>query len=305
VDLAAKLNPLCAQAKLVTNPDDVDKVCKFVAKLAVEAGKAYLGLPPSLPNYDDLTNLGKDYVVKVASEQLESTGVPCPQECQDLIRKGIDLSLEQIKQNQNNASCFDADKAHSKGIEPLCAPEGVVTKPDPKGQQIPGVVQVQVTRKPGITDADLPKFCYFHVSASATNDTWIGHDFYLQGPPGTSSSKTWTATEPLKGKLFEIDWVKIPKLAPGESATIPLAFQPLNINAPNMPYLPGWWLPGHREMWWKTGASPDHDDWLILYSGAKATIKTTTGSGMFENFGGSTCVEEQTKDVIFPKVIQP
>jgi hypothetical protein len=147
VDLAAKLNPLCAQAKLVADPNDVDKVCKFVAKLAVEAGKAYLGLPPSLPNYDDLTNLGKDYVVKVAAEQLESTGVPCPKECQDLIRKGIDLSLEQIKQSQNNASCFGEDEAHSKGIEPLCAPEGVVTKPDPKGQQIPGMVQLQVTRK--------------------------------------------------------------------------------------------------------------------------------------------------------------
>jgi len=93
-ELAAKLNPLCIQAKLAADAvggetvtaDDVDAVCKAVADIAVTALMAYFGLPPSLPEYDKLVNEGLDYAIGVATSEM---GFECNKQCRDLIKKGF------------------------------------------------------------------------------------------------------------------------------------------------------------------------------------------------------------------------
>jgi hypothetical protein len=59
------------------------------AQVALIAGMAALGLPPALPNYDQLVGLGEDYLVQCAAEQV---GVP-PEDA----KQAVDLIKDQLK----------------------------------------------------------------------------------------------------------------------------------------------------------------------------------------------------------------
>ncbi len=63
----------------------------------------------------------------------------------------------QIKAGYSNSSCWSEDHAHELGFEDgICPPDGVKTIPDPRGQYADGVLTVQVSRKPGFKDEDIP-----------------------------------------------------------------------------------------------------------------------------------------------------
>ena len=73
---------------------------KWRAKLAdvlegvVDYGLASMGIPPTLPNFDDLTNLGADYLATMA---LESAGVPP----EDVLKDGLSDLSQGIIDNVN------------------------------------------------------------------------------------------------------------------------------------------------------------------------------------------------------------
>lgn len=257
-DLVEKLNPLCIQAKLASEAigegqKQVKDACHLVAVAVVTAAKTYAGLPPSLPNFDQLTEIGKDNLVELAAQQLEDQGIPCPEDCKDVIRKGIDYSLEQVKQSASNSSC--TSEAEEAGYKKLCLPSYIITKPDPRGQPAPAVVQVQVTRRPNTTGADFPepKSCNVSINAQATNDSHIGQQFTTQ------AGFSWSGV-PIEGKLFS-GASAFPNLQPGESTVIPIILEP-------HPF----WLAGHKQFV-QQGWKPEHfDDWYLLYQGALANI---------------------------------
>lgn len=259
-DLVEKLNPLCIQAKLASDAvgegqKQVKDACHFVAIAVVTAAKTYAGLPPSLPNFDQLTDMGKDNLVELAAQELEDQGIPCPEECKDVIRKGIDYSLEQVKNSMSNSSCVGEEEAHSHGVEPLCLPSSITTQPDPRGQPAPAVAQVQVTRRPNTTGGDIPEphSCNVSVTASAVNLSHVGETYT------SAAGFHWNGVT-IEGKLFTGGGA-FPNLQPGESTTIPIILDPY-------PF----WLAGHKEFV-KKGWEPEHyDDWYILYQGASATI---------------------------------
>jgi hypothetical protein len=259
-DLVDKLNPLCIQAKLGSSAlkvgeKEVKDACHFIAAAAVTAAKTYVGLPPSLPNYDQLTELGKKNMVDLAAQELENSGVPCPDECKDVIRKGIDYSIEQIKANMNNSSCIGEQEAHENGIEPLCTPPGIITKPDPRGQPAPAVVEVQVTRRPNSTGPSFPEpsSCNVNINVSATNTSHFGESFV------SGAGFHWNGAE-IQGNLLS-GMGAFPELQPGETIKYPIILTPSSF-----------WLTGHKEFV-KKGWKPEHyDDWNILYQGAMATI---------------------------------
>ncbi|WKZ49001.1 MAG: hypothetical protein QY306_06490 [Anaerolineales bacterium] len=258
-ELVDKLNPLCIQAKLASEAigegqKQVKDACHFIAAAVVTAAKTYVGLPPSLPNFDQLTELGKENLVELAAQQLEDNGVPCPEDCKDVIRKGIDYATEQVKQSMSNSSCLSEAEAHANGKEPLCL-KGVTTKPDPRGQPAPAVLEVQVTRRPNTTGANFPEpqSCNVNISASASNTSHVGLSY------GSEAGFQWNGA-PIEGKLFTGEGA-FPNLQPGESTVIPIILDPF-------PF----WLTGHKEFVNK-GWQPEHyDDWGILYQGAQATI---------------------------------
>lgn len=257
-DLVDKLNPLCIQAKLASEAigegqQQVKDACHFVAVAVVTAAKTYAGLPPSLPNFDQLTEIGKDNLVELAAQELENQGIPCPEDCKNVIRKGIDYSLEQVKKSASNSSC--TSEAEEAGYKKLCLPSYILTKPDPRGQPAPAVVQVQVTRRPKTTGGDIPEpqSCAVSIGVQAKNDSHLGQVFITQ------AGFDWNGA-PIEGKLFTGGGA-FPNLQPGESTVIPIILDPY-------PY----WLSGHKEFV-KKGWEPEHfDDWGILYQGALATI---------------------------------
>lgn len=258
-ELVDKLNPLCIQAKLASEAigegqGQVKDACHYIAVAVVTAAKTYVGLPPSLPNFDQLQELGKENLTKLIAQQLEEKGVPCPEECKKAIRKGIDYTIEQVKQSMSNSSCLSEEEAHANGIEPRCL-AGVITKPDPRGQPAPAVLEVQVTRRPNTTGANFPEpqSCNVNISASASNTSHVGLSY------GSEAGFQWNGA-PIEGKLFTGEGA-FPNLQPGESTVIPIILDPF-------PF----WLPGHKEFVNK-GWQPEHyDDWGILYQGAQATI---------------------------------
>ncbi len=266
-DLVEKLNPLCIQANLVSEAigegqKEVKDACHFIAAAAVAAAKTYAGLPPSLPNFDQLTEIGKDNLVELAAQQLEDQNIPCPEDCKDVIRKGIDYSLEQAKKNASNSSC--TSEVEEAGYKKLCLPSYIITKPDPRGQPAPAVVQVQVTRRPNTTGADFPEphSCNVSISVPAKNDSHIGLSYTSE------AGFNWKGA-PIEGNLFNGTGA-FPNLEPGESTVIPIILEP-------HPF----WLAGHKE-YVKKGWKPEHfDDWYLLYQGALATIDAG-GSCKFE-----------------------
>lgn len=273
-EVFADIFPLCQAAKFVVDeaegdPQEVDSICAKVGQYAFNAAKTFVGLPPSLPNWDQLKGMGKDYLVEQAAAELEQAGIPCPEECKDVIRMGIDETFAQLEAAQSNSSCYPVDEAHQLGIEPLCAPSYVKTRPDPRGQYGPAVVEIEVRRKPGgLSEQPAGLSCYAVISDVATNDWWIGRSVY-----STTAyvEFTWQG-EPIAGSLFEPKGVGIPWIAPGEVVTIPVAL--------NGDY--DYWLPGH---WTAVNKSQigsitglGWTDWLYLYQGATVTLSLQLNS---------------------------
>lgn len=268
-DLVEKLNPLCIQAKLASQAveageGEVKDACHFIAVAAVTAAKTYAGLPPSLPNFDEITEIGKDNLVELAAQELEDQGIPCPEDCKDVIRKGIDYSLDQVKAGLNNSSCMSEQEAGEHGIKPLCAPEGIITKPDPRGQPAPAVLEVEITRRPGTTGENIPE----PKSCSVTVDSFAVNSYHLGKSYSTSTGFHWDGAK-IEGNLLTGSGA-FPNLQPGKSTKIPIILSAV-------PY----WLPGHWEFA-KTNWQPEHfDDWGLLYQGATATINAG-GTCQFE-----------------------
>ncbi len=262
-DLVDKLNPLCIQAKLASSAvqvgeKEVKDACHYIAVAVVTAAKTYVGLPPSLPNFDQLTELGKENLVDMAAQELEAQGIPCPEDCKNVIRKGLDYSLEQAKQNMSNSSCKSKEEAHANGHEPLCLPPGVTSRPDSRGQPAPAVLEVKVTRLPNASGPDFPepKSCWASASVYAKNNVV---DSY------TSEAGFHWSGGAIEGSLLSGS-AAFPNLQPGESTTFPILLEPSSF-----------WLEGHQQFV-KKGWEPEHfDDWHILYQGAMATVDAGGG----------------------------
>lgn len=258
-ELVDKLNPLCIQAKLASSAikvgeQEVKDACHYIAVIAVTAAKTYVGLPPSLPNFDQLTKIGKENLVELAAQELENNGVPCPEACKNVIRKGIDYSLEQAKQNMSNSSCLSEQEAGEHGNKPLCFPPGIITKPDPRGQPAPAIVEVQVTRRPNTTGSAFPEptSCSVSIDVDAQNNVT---DSY------TSEAGFHFTGGSIQGNLLSGTGA-FPNLGPGESTSLPIILSPETF-----------WLQGHQKFV-QNGWEPEHyDDWYILYQGAFASIK--------------------------------
>lgn len=270
VDLAAKWNPLCMQAELAAKAakqgvKTVDDVCHYVAKVAVEAAKAYVGLPPSIPNYDQLQGMGEDYLTDLAAQEMENAGVPCSQVCKDLIKQGIHDSYELVKDGFSNSSCMSDDQAHQLGFKQgICLPEGVKSVPDPRGQYSDGIVTVQITRKPGFKDSDIPPYCELWVGGTADNSLWVGKLFSLAGPFNTYGKMMDWQDAPLSGLAIENrDSVAIPQLQDGQTISIPVVVSRINST---------YWIPGHEELWQGFVPGPYDDDWVYLYHGAMISV---------------------------------
>ena len=227
-------------------------------------GMIALGIPPSLPNFDQLMNEGFDYVAATLAEQ-----AGCPDvACKELIKQGLSEALETTR--DTNPGCMDAGQAHNEGIEPLCLPAGVTAHADPRAQYASAVAMIEVTRNatPIVADDGYEMFKNSYalsVRYDGTNAGPVGGRI-INIPPYDESM---TITEPLAAEVFKSTSASIPPLAAGESVILPFSL-----------VAPEYWVPGHKELMggWTTVEYRDgwpqyyYDDWWLLYWGGTIEV---------------------------------
>lgn len=175
----------------------------------LDIGLAALGIPPSLPNFDQLMNQGLDYLASAAVEQI---GVP--KALQDLAEgPAKDLAIEQFKKTAEE-QIKDGIKAGIKEMQKNLSSQvwwianGVPIKPDPQGDYQPPGMTIRVTRKPG---AGVCTGATITASATVSNTTPAG----LKELDG----EAWAW-------LYEGNVLPLPPLAENESVTIPVILKP-------------------------------------------------------------------------------
>ncbi|MGI5837508.1 MAG: LysM peptidoglycan-binding domain-containing protein [Chloroflexota bacterium] len=262
VDLVASTIPFCGDT------------CKAALKMGLNMALVAAGLPPSLPSFDQLTEMGEAYVISFVAEQV---GAECSEDslCQKAIKEGIDLLKEAAKAGGNNIACSD-EEARRHGREPLCLPQGVVGMPIEGSMYAPASVQVKVTRLPepaNISDAIYSQY-KLSVGVHGTNDTMVGQtlllpvDTYIQYDAyihSRTDNRPLKIDSPLQGRLFETQTINMPKIKPGASITIPFELNPAD-----------YWIPEHQQMIREAGGYVKYNDWFTLYLRGKATVGAST-----------------------------
>ncbi len=105
------------------------EVCGAISATVFKGGLAIVGIPPSMPNVDDLVAMAEGQIVDLACDNLEDyTGAPVPEFVREEIRKEFHNKV--VKQSQAgivNSGFFKV-------------------KPDPRGQFQTAYLEIEVTR---------------------------------------------------------------------------------------------------------------------------------------------------------------
>lgn len=239
--------------------------CEAGLTVGLDTGLVALGVPPNLPNMEELTNNGMNYLVQVAASQ---AGIDCDTACQNAIRSGIKDMAKQVSDKTVASYCGDVELAHSNGAEPLCLPPGVTAKPAPGSANQPAHISIRITRKPNANVYSSLAPDRLRISVWSVVPSSAGHSF------GVPTNTCYTDTSvfpcdvemikigaPISGKLFADVLAELPRIKPGDTLDYTFYLSPA-----------AYWLPGHQEMMAAKGASVQYNDWWHLYQGAKLTI---------------------------------
>ena len=268
-----------------------DETCKKALSASLDMGIVALGIPPTLPNFDQLADWGFDYL---AGELSAAAG--CPDEvCRSLIKDQLKTALEEKK--NKNPSCSSEEEAHKMGIEPLCFPDGVKSHLDPLALYHDATIIFTVTR----TNAQVGDEQKFSTSkayrlqfrAMAKNADIIWYVINNIEP----HNKSVKITKALEGELFQSKNIPIPYIAPGESIDIPIQLVATDF-----------WVPGHKEAmdWWSTVIFHDgypeyqYNDWWLLYLWANLNLNVNI-DGCDYQWGSECIISNATKDTVIPK----
>ncbi|MFH0891640.1 MAG: hypothetical protein V1867_02570 [Candidatus Falkowbacteria bacterium] len=269
-----------------------DAACKMAISAGLDIGLAAMGIPPTIPNFDELVDGGFDYLASEIASQAGCPDVACKEIIKDKLREVLD------SQKNTNPACLGAEEAHRQGIEPLCLPPGVKAHPDPLATHRNAEVTLEIKRNnlPGGGLAGAPYRLYFY--NGAYNAGPVGSSIHNIEPYGESVA----ITEPLQGQMFESTILKIPPLEPGETVAIPIVFTPSE-----------YWVPGHKEAMhgWSTVIYHDgwpqyqYDDWWKLYYGGTLGLSAYI-DGCVEDYGYEECIiSSDSLTVTLPNTLNP
>lgn len=269
-----------------------DEFCRSLVSQGLDIGMAAMGLPPSLPNFDQLLDDGFDYLAAEIAAQAGCSST----DCRELIKENLKNALDGSE--DGNPACGDVEAAHRMGIEPLCLPEGVKAHIDPRGtfRNASAVLELKRNHEPGGPVGGGSYKLYFN--NAAVNSAAVGSWIHNIEPYGESVQ----ITEPLKGQVFLSKNIIIPELEKGQSVDIPINLIPAE-----------YWVPGHLEAMhgWTTVTYKDgipqrnYDDWWKLYYGGTLTLGAAI-DGCEYSYGNESCiVSTDSLTVDLPNTINP
>ena len=128
--------------------DTVADACETVATVALDAALVAVGVPPSLPNWEQLASLAEGEIAAVGTAMLVGTGIPCDEAtafasfhgkeeftCEGAIKAMLEAGKEQVADLQR-------DTANAMGFG---FPALMKVVPHPAGQVGPGEVKLTVS----------------------------------------------------------------------------------------------------------------------------------------------------------------
>ncbi|MCP5036268.1 MAG: hypothetical protein GY945_01570, partial [Rhodobacteraceae bacterium] len=248
------------------------KYARVVAGVAVKTGVVALGLPPTIPSYNELIDRGVDYAVELAAEEIESrTGVPCFGPCEDLLRESMSAFANELKRETRTEACVDPTEAHARGREPLCVPPSVIAKPALNATTTLPFIEVTVTRTatpvPEVTPDGFTGSCGFSIGSN------VRHHFDARRWPGPNVNifRDLPAQD-VNAWLYEgHSGVLDVNMAPGTQKIIGVPLSAI-----------GFQLPWNVEMWRRSQSTqgrhpgPYNPDWLFVFYDGEMSFEVTS-----------------------------
>lgn len=270
----------CKALSDLTGESQINSFCETAADAAVAAGATALGLPPTIPSYNELIDKGVDYAVELAVNEIESrTGVPCVGPCEEAMRVGLQHFADELKLHPEAPGCVDPKEAHSHGAEPLCVPPGVITRPAPGAETTLPFVQVKVTRTnvaPRALDYMWDGQCSLSIWNSV-RQTFPAQRWWIEG---TQPARSLDLPEQkVTGSLYAgVGFPLDINMAAGEELVISTS---LSVNSYGFP-----WMIEEWSKYQTVGPHIGHykRDWFSLYFGGTMTTQVAAGSS-----GGISC----------------
>ncbi len=259
VQFAAALIPGCNQ------------ICRDALKAGLEIGLTALGVPPELPNLDQLVDEGLGYLVEAAVQELPG-GEMCGDLCKDKLKDGIkELAKSAAQRSVDNTQ--NAEIAHAHGVEPLRLPNMVAATPAPGSTYQPASVQIKITRKPlppNASSAD-PKRYRLVIRTAGENESLKGKTVSWPTSVSCNDNGCWftdAVSVPIlntpKGWLFEPVSAPVPDLLVGSSMTVRFSLTPTK-----------YWLPEHGYPSKYPSESYYYNDWQHLYNDGKINVRAS------------------------------
>lgn len=261
-----------------------NETCKDVLMAGLNLGLAALGIPPTIPNFDQLLEQGitalagevagyltNSPAVAELIKQAEEAGITEEGDIQEWVRDrvadGLRAAVDDMRASGSTVPCMSEEEAHAQGLEPFCLPEGTKAHLEPRAQRLPAYIEVAITRSStaglNYTREELANY-HLAVNVDATgHPRWVGQSFV------EVNGKRWTITEPLQGRILQTD-LRVPYMAPGETVTLKLPLAPVD-----------YWIPGHQEVldgWSYMNCydgscyNPVVNDWQKLYTNSTLAI---------------------------------
>jgi len=243
VDTILKFTPLGMQCSIAEDAGAIPEgACETAFAVALDAALVSLGIPPDIPNFDQLVDQGVTYL---AAEVAAQVGIP-PDVVQAAVEEGgpyaglalsvAEAELREELQKEIEGQMKDAVRKIQLGYAASVAwvPDGIPVRPD---DYQPPAATVRVTRKPGAPGGDAG--CTLTVADGLTlskqtlenpDPAWASFVEDLPTDLSQLTSYDFLANE---GDLGSQGFpggadkkLHVPPLAAGESYLMPMTFKP-------------------------------------------------------------------------------
>jgi hypothetical protein len=197
--------------------DDCRKYAEQLAGMAITAGLTAAGVPPSLPDLDEMAkgqavNAG----VELTCTAIENGGGKCSPQVRSVLAKAYGAGLDRLEKEMAKVTkepgCGNEQEAKEHGRWPLPCfsdyPGAVEFKPAPGAVYQPPTIKMRLTRKSQAVAES-------KVTAALTLDNTV--------PAGTTIEHYYQPIDqpvPLRGEPFAPGRLDLAPLAPGQSVTV-------------------------------------------------------------------------------------